>query len=113
MLNVFYSKKNWNEGKEELPESATDIILNFAQVKEFNIIPTIKNFENIFFHMQAEEWSSDGEATPIIKSLGLTHTSMSVGDFILDTGTGFGYFVKPYGWSKFDIYAPKIKEIAI
>ena len=34
--------------------------------------------------MQAEHWSPNGEARPLLERLGLTHTSMSVGDVIQD-----------------------------
>lgn len=41
-----------------------------------------ENFEEIFNAMQGETWSPNGEARELIKSLGLDHTSMSVGDII-------------------------------
>ena len=34
--------------------------------------------------MQAEYWSPNGEARPLLERLGLSHTSMSVGDVIRD-----------------------------
>lgn len=40
--------------------------------------------ERVFFEMQAEVWSPNGEARGLIKSKGLGHTSMSVGDIIVD-----------------------------
>jgi hypothetical protein len=36
--------------------------------------------------LQAEQWSPNGEARPLIERLGLHHTSMSVGDVIRDEG---------------------------
>jgi hypothetical protein len=43
----------------------------------------IETDENRIFHiMQGEVWSPKGEANTLIMSLGLTHTSMSVGDAI-------------------------------
>jgi hypothetical protein len=38
--------------------------------------------ENIFRMMQGENWSPAGEARNLIRSKGLKHTSMSVGDII-------------------------------
>lgn len=38
--------------------------------------------ENIFRECQGEIWSPYGEARDLINALGLTHTSMSVGDVI-------------------------------
>jgi len=42
--------------------------------------------EHVFAHMQAEEWSPDGEARPLIEAKGLRHTSMSVGDVVVVNG---------------------------
>jgi|SRR6185369_1948691 len=39
-----------------------------------------KDFEDLFRKMQGEVWSPKGEARPLIRSKGLQHTSMSVGD---------------------------------
>lgn len=40
------------------------------------------DLEDIFYVMQGEVWSPNGEARDLIRSLGLDHTSMSVGDAI-------------------------------
>ena len=37
-----------------------------------------------WLRMQADNWSPHGEARPLIERLGLTHTSMSVGDVLRD-----------------------------
>ena len=42
------------------------------------------SLDDAWRQMQAEIWSPNGEARGIIQSLGLTHTSMSVGDVIRD-----------------------------
>lgn len=55
------------------------------------------DLEEVFVQSQAENWSPMGEARELIRRLGLSHTSMSVGDVIvseLDTyyqvaGCGF------------------------
>ncbi len=38
----------------------------------------------LYQFMQAENWSPNGEARSLIESKGLQHTSMSVGDVIVD-----------------------------
>lgn len=38
--------------------------------------------ETLFQTLQAEYWSPQGEARPLLEKLGLFHTSMSVGDCI-------------------------------
>lgn len=40
--------------------------------------------EEVFTAMQGESWSPRGQARALIASLGLTHTSMSVGDVVRD-----------------------------
>lgn len=45
--------------------------------------------EEVFVHMQAENWSPNGEACFLIEQLGLHHTSMSVGDLLVRNGEAF------------------------
>lgn len=40
------------------------------------------DLEEIFYKMQGEVWSPNGEARNLITRLGLVHTSMSVGDVV-------------------------------
>lgn len=40
--------------------------------------------EEVFYKMQGENWSPNGEARNFIRQNGLQHTSMSVGDIILE-----------------------------
>ena len=52
--------------------------------------------EDFFFRLQGENWSPNGESREWIRSLGLSHTSMSVGDLILrpdpeDDGRAIGF----------------------
>jgi hypothetical protein len=51
--------------------------------------------------MQAENWSPNGEARPLLKRLGLTHTSMSVGDVIRDE-EGTYWECMDLGWRALD-----------
>ena len=43
-----------------------------------------ESLEDAWCQMQAERWSPNGEARPLLERLGLSHTSMSVGDVIQD-----------------------------
>jgi len=45
---------------------------------------TEKGISDVWYAMQAENWSPNGEARELIESRGLAHTSMSVGDVIVD-----------------------------
>jgi hypothetical protein len=40
--------------------------------------------DDAFWQMQGENWSPHGEARTLLRSLGLSHTSMSVGDVLRD-----------------------------
>ncbi len=56
--------------------------------------------EVIFEMMQGEKWSPCGEARGLIKGLGLSHTSMSIGD-VLQIGDDF-YFTDRDGFILLD-----------
>lgn len=43
-----------------------------------------ESLEEVFWRMQGEIWSPNGEARELIMSKGLQHTSMSVGDVVKD-----------------------------
>lgn len=47
-----------------------------------------EDIDGLFEKMQAENWSPNGEAKPLIRSKGLRHTSMSVGDIVIEDGKG-------------------------
>ena len=55
--------------------------------------------EDLFVKMQGESWSPQGEARGLIKHLGLKHTSMSVGDVVLDVLTGEWWECAGAGWN--------------
>lgn len=42
------------------------------------------SLDDAFWQMQGENWSPHGEARELLQSLGLGHTSMSVGDVLQD-----------------------------
>lgn len=47
-------------------------------------VETTKGLDDVFHVMQGEIWSPNGEARDLIMSKGLGHTSMSMGDVIVD-----------------------------
>ena len=57
------------------------------------------NLDKAWWQMQAEHWSSNGEGKPLIERLGLSHTSMSVGDVIRDEG-GACWECLDLGWKR-------------
>ena len=42
------------------------------------------SLDDAWRQMQGENWSPNGEARPLLERLGLSHTSMSIGDVIRD-----------------------------
>jgi len=56
--------------------------------------------EDVFYQMQGEVWSPNGEKRNLIRSLGLSHTSMSVGDVVYDRSTNKHYVVAPMGFKE-------------
>lgn len=56
----------------------------------------------LFFYMQGENWSPNGEARELIRSKGLQHTSMSVGDAFLDHSTNEMFMVDRFGFKKLE-----------
>lgn len=67
----------------------------FAQVKDLIVA---KDIDHVFHNMQGEVWSPNGEARELIRSLGLWHTSMSVGDVVLDFDGEKGWQCDRIGW---------------
>ena len=58
------------------------------------------SIETVYMVMQGEVWSPEGQARPLIKSKGLRHTSMSVGDLVKDIDTGIWYEVDHFGFKQ-------------
>ena len=54
--------------------------------------------EKAYHRMQGEVWSPNGEARDLISSKGLQHTSMSVGDVIVNKDSGEVYVVAQFGF---------------
>lgn len=90
---VWYAKNftgfvNLDVKKETLEE--THVFVKEVEYEE--------DMENVFFFMQAEQWSPNGEARGLIESLGLQHTSMAVGDIVETNGEL--YQAAMFGWLK-------------
>lgn len=60
-----------------------------VKVKTLELPGSAAQLEHVFHDMQAEVWSPNGEARALIESLGLSHTSMSVGDAVVVDGQLF------------------------
>lgn len=83
------NKTHWNDYfyKKAVGTYDSDVDINKIQnIKYFKFVKTIKakDLDDVYWLMQGENWSPHGEAKGFIRFLGLTHTSMSIGDVILD-----------------------------
>jgi hypothetical protein len=59
----------------------------YRHVKDLELpednLSTNEILDVIFYEMQGDVWSPHGEARELIKSLGLSHASMSIGDAVI------------------------------
>ena len=97
--NLLNSNAPWSEKKES-------ILKNYVPLKAIKAV----NLDAVYNYFQGEVWSPNGEARPLISALGLTHTSMSVGDliFLVD------YYSTLYEVARdgFNIVAEGVNDIA-
>ena len=84
--------------KKDISLDADEAMQNF----ETNFVPVMRldeeNLEDVYFVMQAENWSPNGEARQAIEDLGLSHTSMSVGDVVEEIETGRQFIVDSFSY---------------
>ncbi len=63
-------------------------------------IPDKEAAAAIYHHLQAENWSPNGEAQPIISGMFLGHTSMSIGDVIENFDARRAWMVADFGFTE-------------
>jgi hypothetical protein len=90
---VWYMRPEWVAGaRGENPDpanlEATHIHLRNVEAGSLN---------QVFYEMQSEVWSPNGAARDLIRDKGLVHTSMSVGDVIVDPD-GAAHLVGMFGF---------------
>ena len=79
-------------------------LLTVPRLRHSHVRVTIVEADNradAWLKMQGENWSPHGEARPLIEHLGLTHTSMSVGDVLHDE-EGIFWECLELGWRRID-----------
>jgi hypothetical protein len=101
-FNVWYMKPDffrdgtmgvdWLRKRQQLPR-VSDLAATHVKVRSIEAA----NLEAVFVGMQGEVWSPNGEARGLIRSLGLQHTSMSVGDIAVDAD-GTAHIVDRFGF---------------
>lgn len=90
-FHVWYMNRNWFPrgilGAQPDPANldATHVLLTeIVMANASGELTRTDDLEWIFNAMQGEVWSPNGEARELIIRKGLVHTSMSVGDVIVD-----------------------------
>jgi len=78
---IAYSKQDLSELFSNM-ETTHVLVGEIGGQKEYTPQEFFNCLEDIYHAMQGEIWGPNGEANPLIKSLG-THTSMTMGDLIV------------------------------
>jgi len=84
------------------PETIEEFEEAYVEVKAVKSL----SLEQVWWHMQGMNWSPYGEARELIRSKGLKHTSMSVGDVIKDP-TGTYWRVEDLGFKQLPFFGVK------
>ena len=61
------------------------------------------DMEEIFYYLQGEMWSPEGEARDLISELGLEHTSISVGDILYNRNNDAWFIVDHHGFTEIEM----------
>jgi len=92
---VWYMRPEYFADGYNMPNIAK--IYNLEQSHKYLLDLEANSLEEIWCKMQAEVWSPNGEARPLIRAKGLHHTSMSVGDIVVDRHSNV-YVAKMFGF---------------
>jgi hypothetical protein len=96
-FTIWYMKPEWFV-KGIMGEKPDPKDLEKTHVSLLDLEKDIVDLDQIYKHMQAENWSPHGEARPLIENRGLNHTSMSVGDVIVVNNDDI-YVVTDFGFT--------------
>jgi hypothetical protein len=97
VFEIWYMRREWfadgimGEQPNKNDLSKTHILLKTLATEGWTLA-------NVFVEMQADNWSPNGEGRGLIEAKGLGHTSMSVGDVIVEDGEA--YVVQGVGFRK-------------
>jgi hypothetical protein len=95
---------DWLKQKNRVPD-VSDLSASHVYLMDIEA----DTMEDVYFKMQGESWSSTGEARKLILFKGLRHTSMAVGDIVIDQDSRFVYVVDRTGF-KFLGKVPTVGE---
>ena len=88
-FQVWYMRPEWfREGICYAKPDPSNLDATHVHLKDVEVAQGFVDaghaLEHLFHRMQGEVWSPNGEARGLIRSKGLEHTSMSVGDVVVD-----------------------------
>jgi len=92
--NVFYAKDPL-----ALLGGTAPTVTDLPQTHVFVRALQANDLESIYWQMQGENWSPNEEARPLIERLGLSHTSLSLGD-VVQAPNGRYYVCRWLGWEE-------------
>lgn len=95
-FQVWYMKPDWfrsTAGSLRYEPTPNTLAKTHVYLKDIEATGT----EAAWVAMQGENWSPNGEARDLIREKGLRHTSMSVGDVLVDTDSNV-HLVKSMGF---------------
>ncbi len=106
LVQIWYMKPEWfhngimgvdvMKATGTMPDS-NDLTKTHVHLKDISIA----SLDKAYIEMQGERWSSgklQAEAQALLDSKGLSHTSMCMGDIIIDD-QGVAHIVDALGWS--------------
>lgn len=97
----------WLEEHDMLPDPKA-LSKTHIHLKDFDTTfedDVLRELELVWVAMQGERWSPNGEARGLIKSKGLQHTSMSVGDIAVEEN-GNVWMVDTFGFHALHVALP-------
>ncbi|RBP13068.1 hypothetical protein DFR50_11237 [Roseiarcus fermentans] len=104
--SIWYMRPEWfGEGISGARPDPKNLEATHVHLKDIHEFAQTSPLEAIYRAMQGEVWSPRGEARGLIRSKGLEHTSMSVGDIIVPEDSGQVFIVASFGFE--EVTAPR------
>ena len=98
---VWYMKPDWfRQGICFAKPDPMNLAKTHVLLRELSLFSDKPSLGEVYHRMQGEIWSPNGEARSLIEEKGLQHTSMSVGDVIVDDDSGEVFLVANIGFKK-------------
>lgn len=96
-ISIWYMKPSFLRGTVGSSPDPNKLAATHTHLKDI----VADNQEDALSRMRAENWSPNGEALDLLQSKGLQHTTMTIGDVLVDESdavylvTGIGFSLLP------------------